>query len=113
MGKTIWRLRTPGALAVVAALAACTTVNQGAFNNYVAQTVQPGMTLDEALVRMRAEGFSCNASTAGSVTVCTRPFERMLRTDCVERVDLVRSVNAPKLVGKVDTLETRCAKLWN
>jgi len=113
MGEITWRRNTLGALVVVAALAGCTTVNQGAFNNYVAQTVQPGMALDEALVRMRAEGFSCNASTAGSVTVCTRPLERTLRTDCVERVDLVRSVNAPKLLGKVDVLETRCAKLWN
>lgn len=113
MGKITWHVRTLGALATLTALTACTTVNQGAFNNYVAQTVQPGMALDEALVRVRAEGFSCNAGTAGSVTVCTRPLERMLRTDCVERVDLVRSVNAPKLLGKVDVLETRCAKLWN
>ncbi|MYN44340.1 hypothetical protein GTP23_04545 [Pseudoduganella sp. FT93W] len=113
MGTYTRRWRALCGLGALAALAACTTVNQGAFSNYVAQTVQPGMTLDEALVRMRAEGFSCNASTGGSVTVCTRPLERMLRTDCVERVDLVRSVNAVKLVGKVDVLETRCAKLWN
>ena len=42
-------------LALSLALGGCYTVNQGKLGNFVTSTIQPGMTLDEALVRMRAE----------------------------------------------------------
>ena len=100
-------------LAGLLALAACGTVNQAGLGNFVAQTVQPGMTFDEALVRLRTEGFDCNAGSTAALTVCTRPLDRLLRTACVERVDLLRSAQSVKLVGTVEVKETRCAKLWN
>lgn len=94
----------------VAQLAGCYTVNQAGLGNFVAQTVQPGMPLDQALVRMRAEDFYCNTSSAGTVTICTRNQERLLRGSCVERVDLVRSATSTQTLGAIDVMEIRCAK---
>ena len=101
-------------LALAWPLAGCYTVNQARLGNFVTDTVQPGMPLEQAVARMRVEGFSCNASSAGTVTVCTRTQERLMRGDCVERVDLVRSAASAKVLGAVDILEVRCAKikLW-
>ncbi|NVD72923.1 hypothetical protein D0T25_25570 [Duganella sp. BJB488] len=98
-------------LALALPLAGCYTVNQAGLGNFITQTVQPGMPLEQALVRMRAEGFYCNTSTAGTVTICTRNQERLLRGSCVERVDLVRSATSTQTLGKIDVMETRCAKL--
>jgi len=98
-------------LALVMPLAGCYTVNQAALGNFITQTVQPGMPLEQALVRMRAEGFYCNTSTAGTVTICTRNQERLLRGSCVERVDLVRSATSTQTLGTIDVMETHCAKL--
>ncbi|MQA41570.1 hypothetical protein [Rugamonas aquatica] len=95
---------------LVAQLAGCYTVNQAGLGNFVSQTVQPGMPLDQALVRMRTEGFYCNTSSAGTVTICTRNQERLLRGSCVERVDLVRSATSTLTLGTIDVMETRCAK---
>lgn len=113
MGTRIGMLRAAALLGGLLTLAGCGTVNQAGLGNFVAQTVQPGMTLDEALVRLRTEGFDCNASSAHAPTICTRPLDRLLRTACVERVDLQRSAQSVKLVGSVEVKETRCAKLWN
>ncbi|WP_332855545.1 hypothetical protein [Duganella sp. S19_KUP01_CR8] len=96
---------------LVAQLAGCYTVNQAALGNFVTQTVQPGMPLDQALVRMRAEGFFCSTSTAGSVTICTRNQERLLRGSCVERVDLMRSATSTQTLGAIEVMETRCTKM--
>lgn len=106
-------LQAAATLGTLLVLTACGTVNQAGLGNFVAQTVQPGMTLDEALVRLRTEGFDCNASSVSAATICTRPLDRLLRTACVERVDLLRSAQSVKLVGSVEVKETRCAKLWN
>lgn len=97
-------------LALAAQLAGCYTVNQAGLGNFITQTVQPGMPLDQALVRMRTEGFYCNTSSAGTVTICTRNQERLLRGSCVERVDLVRSATSTLTLGTIDVMETRCAK---
>jgi len=98
-------------LALALPLAGCYTVNQAGLGNFITQTVQPGMPLEQALVRMRAEGFYCNTSTAGTVTICTRNQERFLRGSCVERVDLARSSASTQTLGTIDVMETRCAKL--
>jgi hypothetical protein len=99
-------------LALALPLAGCYTVNQAKLGNFVADTVQPGMPLDQALARMRVEDFYCSTSSAGTVTVCTRTQERLLRGACVERVDLIRSPSSAKTVGAVDILEIKCAKKW-
>ena len=104
-------MRTLLMLAMALQLAGCYTVNQSALGNFVTQTVQPGMPLDQALVRMRAEGFFCNTSSAGTVTICTRNQERFLRGSCLERVDMVRSATSTQTVGAIDVMETRCAKI--
>lgn len=96
-------------LTLAAQLAGCYTVDQSRFGNFVTQTVRPGMPMEQALVRMQAEGFFCDAG-GNAVTVCTRGQDRMLRGSCIERVDLVRSAASIKNVGAIDVLEIKCPK---
>ncbi|MET0322164.1 MAG: hypothetical protein ABW069_15695 [Duganella sp.] len=107
-------MRTPlmlaMALATALSLGGCYTVNQNKLGSFVTTTVQPGMTLEEALVRMRAEQFFCNSSSAGTLTVCTRTQYGVLHGECVERVDLVRSASSVRTVGGIDILETKCSR---
>ena len=105
-------MRTLLMLALALPLAGCYTVNQARLGNFVTDTVQPSMPLEQAVVRMRVEGFSCNASSAGTVTVCTRTQERLMRGACVERVDLIRSAASAQALGAIDILEIQCAKKW-
>lgn len=92
------------------ALAAC-AIDQSGLGHFVNQTVQPGMPMEQALVRMRAEGFYCNAgSGAEAIIACTRTYERLVQKNCVERVDLVRSATNVKTVGAIDVLEVKCPK---
>jgi hypothetical protein len=98
-------------LALALPLAGCYTVNQARLGNFVADTVQPGMPLEQALVRMRVEDFYCSTSSgAGTVTVCTRTQARLLRGTCVERVDLIRSSSSAQTLGAIDILEIKCSK---
>lgn len=91
-------------------LAAC-SIDQSRLGHFVTQTVQPGMPMEQALVRMQAEGFYCNAgSGADAVISCTRTYERLLQKNCLERVDLVRSATSAKTVGAIDVLEVKCPK---
>lgn len=91
-------------------LAAC-SIDQSKLGHFVTQTVQPGMPLEQALVRMQAEGFYCNAgSGAEAVIPCTRTYPRLVRKDCLERVDLVRSAGFAKTVGAIDVLEVKCPR---
>ncbi|MBV7535807.1 hypothetical protein KW842_08525 [Duganella sp. sic0402] len=89
-------------------LTAC-SIDQSRLGHFVTQTVQPGMPMEQALVRLQAEGFYCNAgSGADAVTPCTRTYKRPLRSNCLERVDLVRSATSAKTVGAIDVLEVKC-----
>ena len=97
-------------LALALPLAGCYTVNQARLGNFVTDTVQPGMPLEQAVARMRVEDFYCSTSSAGTVTVCTREHARLLRGTCVERVDLIRSPSSARTLGAVDILEIRCSK---
>ncbi len=98
-------------LAVLLALAACAGIDQSKLGNFVNRTVQPGMPMEQALVRMQAEGFYCNAgSGAEAVIPCTRTYPRLVRKDCLERVDLVRSAGSAKTVGAIDVLEVKCPR---
>ena len=91
-------------------LAAC-AIDQSRLGNFVNQTVKPGMPMEQALVRMQAEGFYCNAgSGADAVIACTRTYERLVQKNCVERVDLVRSATQAKTLGAIDVLEVKCPK---
>jgi hypothetical protein len=96
-------------LALALQLAGCYTVDQSRLGNFVTQTIQPGMPMDQALVRMQTEGFYCSAG-ADAVSICTRSHARFLRDSCTERVDLVRSATAAKTVGAIDVLEVKCNK---
>ncbi|MRW89435.1 hypothetical protein GJ699_05515 [Duganella sp. FT80W] len=92
------------------ALAAC-AVDQSRLGHFVTQTIQPGMPLEQALVRMQAEGFYCNAgSGSDAIIACTRTYERLVQKNCVERVDIVRSTTSAKTVGAIDVLEVKCPK---
>lgn len=100
-------------LALALQLAGCYTVDQSRLGNFVTQTVQPGMPMDQALVRLQAEGFYCNAGAgADTVTICTRTQDRLplVQSSCIERVDLVRSATVVKTVGAIDVLEVKCPK---
>ena len=97
-------------LALALPLAGCYTVNQARLGNFVTGTVQPGMPLEQAVARMRVEGFSCNTSSAGTVTICVRTYARLFRGTCVERADLIRSTSSAKTLGTVDILEIKCSK---
>jgi hypothetical protein len=109
--KSIMRIVATIALALpLLSLGGCYTVDQRKLGNFVTSTVQPGMTLDEALVRMRAEQFDCQSSSAGTLTVCTRSQQSLLRGECIERVDLVRSAASTRTVGGVDILEITCTR---
>jgi hypothetical protein len=96
-------------LAVLPLMLAACSIDQSKLGHFVNQTVQPGMPLDQALVRMQAEGFYCNAGSGGEALInCTRTYERLVRKNCVERVDLVRSATNVKTVGAIDVLEVKC-----
>ena len=110
-------MRIPAVLAALAlalpltfTLSGCYTVNQGKLGNFVTSTIEPGMTLDEALVRMRAEQFDCQSSSAGTLTVCTRTQYSLTRGECQERVDLVRSPSSVRTVGGIDILAIKCSR---
>lgn len=98
-------------LAVLPLMLAACSIDQSRLGHFVNQTVQPGMPLDQALVRMQAEGFYCNAGNGGEAVInCTRTYERLVQKNCVERVDLVRSATNVKTVGAIDVLEVKCPK---
>jgi hypothetical protein len=90
----------------LAMLSGCYTVDQARLTSFVGETVQPGMPLDQALVRMNAEGFLCDTRTAGPI-VCTRMQGRVLPNACTEKVELVRGAGG-KAVGRVDVPPIKC-----
>lgn len=110
MGTLARRLLATLALAPALLLSGCYTANQARLGNFVTDTVQPGMPLEQALVRMRVEDFYCNTSSGGSVSVCTRAHESLMRGTCIERVDLIRSDTSSSLLGAIDILEIKCSK---
>ncbi|MYM35726.1 hypothetical protein GTP38_15435 [Duganella sp. FT94W] len=98
-------------LAALPMLLAGCAIDQSKLGHFVTQTVQPGMPLAQALVRMQAEGFYCNAgSGADAVIPCTRTYPRLVRKDCLERVDLVRSATSAQTLGAIDVLEVQCPR---
>ena len=94
-------------LGLAATLAGCYSVDQVRFSSYVAGVVEPGMPMEEALIRMRTEGFACEAQAAA--TVCTRKQTRIVPDDCLERVDLMRGPG--KSLGKVEVQPVKCRNL--
>ena len=94
-------------LALAAALGGCYTVDQVGLSNFAAQTVEAGMPMEEALVRMRTEGFACEPQAAA--VVCTRQQKRVMQGPCLERVDLVRGPG--KSLGRVETPPIQCKPL--
>ena len=97
-------------LLLAIALTGC-SIDQSRLGNFVNQTVQPGMPMEQALVRMQAEGFYCNAGGGGEPVVnCTRTYERLLRANCEERVDLIRSATSTNTMGAIDVLKVKCPK---
>jgi len=95
------------ALGLSAALAGCYSVDQVRFSSDVAGVVAAGMPMEEALVRMRTEGFACEPQAAA--VVCTRQQKRVMQGPCLERVDLVRGPG--KSLGRVETPPIQCKPL--
>jgi hypothetical protein len=94
------------ALLAAALLAGCYTVDQARLTSFVGETVQAGMPLDQALVRMNTEGFSCDTRSAGPI-VCVRMQGRLLPNACTEKVELVRGAGG-RTVGRVDVPPIKC-----
>lgn len=95
-------------LALAATLGGCYTVDQVGFSSFVAQTVEPGMPMEEALVRMRTEGFACEPFGTGAS--CTRPQKRVMQGPCQERVELLRGTG--KSLGQVLPQPIQCKPLF-
>jgi len=102
-----WHRAVP-ALSLFAALAGCYTVDQPRLNAFANETVKAGMPLDQALVRMSVEGFSCQKDGASSAFKCTRDQRTALRAVCVERVDL--KTGGSKMVTAVLVPPVECGK---
>ena len=94
------------ALLLAAPLAGCYTVDHARLTSFIGETVQAGMPLDQALVRMNTEGFACDTHSAGPI-VCTRMQARVLPNACTERVELVRGPGG-RSVGRVDVPPIKC-----
>jgi hypothetical protein len=106
--ETMRRLGMPtAAVAMVVALTGCYTVDQNRFSTFVAGTVAPGMPVEQALVRMAAEGFYCDSKAEAPAIVCTRSQQRVFPGSCIERVDLSRA-GSGKTVGAVDIAPIKC-----
>lgn len=96
------------AVALVAmALTGCYTVDQNRFSTFVAGTVTPGMPMEQALVRMAAEGFYCDGKAQPPAIVCTRSQQRIFPGSCIEQVNLGRS-GSGKTLGTVDIAPIKC-----
>ncbi|MBA5686301.1 hypothetical protein [Rugamonas apoptosis] len=95
------------AVAMAAVLTGCYTVDQNRFSTFVAGTVMPGMPMEQALVRMAAEGFYCDSKAEAPAIVCTRSQQRIFPGSCIEQVDL-RRASAGKAVGTVDIAPIKC-----
>jgi hypothetical protein len=89
-------------------LGGCYTVDQARLTSFVGETVQAGMPLDQALVRMNTEGFVCDTRSAGPI-VCVRMQRRLLPDACTEKVELVRGPGG-RSVGRVDVLPVKCTR---
>lgn len=96
-------------LAAAMALTGCYTVDQNRFSTFVAGTVTPGMPMEQALVRMTAEGFYCDGKVQPPAIVCTRSQQRLLPGSCVEQVNLSRG-GSGKTVGAVDIAPIKCTR---
>ncbi|TFW18714.1 hypothetical protein [Duganella callida] len=96
-------------LALPLVLSACASTGQSKLGNFVNGVIKPGMSMDQAMVRMQAEGFYCSAANPGdTVTPCSRAYPRLLRSSCEERVDLIRSAGSANTLGGIDVLELKC-----
>ncbi len=94
---------------LAAPLAGCYTVDQARLTSFVAETVQVGMPLEQALARMSTEGFACDTHSVGPI-VCTRMQARLLPNACTERVELVRGPGG-RSVGRVDVPPIHCTRV--
>lgn len=66
------------------------------------------MPVEQALVRMAAEGFYCDSKAAAPAIVCTRGQQRIFPGSCIEKVNLSRG-GSGKTLGAVDIAPIQCA----
>ena len=97
-------------LLLIAQLAGCYTLNQERFAAYIAETVQPGVPLAQAMERLSAAGFSCDPRASSPAISCTRIRQSLLPYTCVERVNLVPNKEMT-VVGFVAVPQVVCAGL--
>ena len=102
-------MRAMWMLAVAVGLTGCYTVDQNRFSSFVSGTIAPGMPMEQALVRMTAEGFYCDAKAAPPAIVCTRSQQRLPLGSCIEQVNLSRA-GSGKVLGAVDVAPIKCSR---
>jgi hypothetical protein len=86
-------------LVLVVLLAGCYTVNQQRFAEYVAETVQPGMSLAQATERLSVAGFACDPRSASPAITCTRTRQSVLPYTCIERINLMPNTEITSVIA--------------
>lgn len=84
-------------------LAGCASGDQA---RLVGRTVMPGMPMEQALWRLSQEGFQCDERQAAPAIVCVRDQPRLVRSACIEQVELRRRPD--QTVATVDVAPTQC-----
>lgn len=75
------------ACGAAALLSGCYTVDQGRFAASMQTLLPEGVAASEAVRRLQANGFNCDAPV--SAPTCARTRQRLLPSTCIERVNLV------------------------
>lgn len=97
-------------LLMAGALAGCYTVDQTRFSAFVANTIQPGMPMEQVAVRMAAEGFYCDGRVAAPAIVCSRGQRRVFPGSCIERVEL-GTTGGGKTLARIEIAPIVCPHL--
>lgn len=91
-------------------LTSCYTLNQERFTNYATETVPAGTAWNQAISRLAADGFRCEADGAVATVSCTRLRQSLLPYTCIERIQLQPDAEK-KIVDTVKVPAIACAGL--
>jgi hypothetical protein len=96
-------------MGITMTVAGCASTDQARLTGFIGRTVTPGMPMEQALWRLTQEGFTCDERQAAPAIVCSRDQPRLVRSACVEQVELRR--RADQTLATVDVAPTLCKYL--